>query len=410
MGLTRTGRIAYFDCFSGASGDMIIGALLDAGLKLDDLKRELRKLKVRGYNLSARKVTRGGFRVTDFRVKVSRKGHPHRKLADIVSLIKAGGLSQSVRRRAKSVFKRLAAAEARTHGTTPGRIHFHEVGAVDAIVDVVGAVAGLELLGVTEVHVSAFTTGTGYVDCAHGRLPVPTPATSYLLEGFPVRGIDAGRELTTPTGAALLTTLGASFGAMPLMNVERVGYGAGDADGEGGPNLLRVVLGSVPGTADGGSPYETDAVTRFEANIDDATPEICAGALERLLEAGALDAWLTPIVMKKGRAAWTLNVLCDDRDAGVMADMIFSETTTFGVRVERVKRLKVRREVIRVKTRYGTVAVKVGTKDGKALTASPEYEDCRRLAARHEAAVRDVYDAAKAALRQGARAKGKGQG
>ncbi len=389
-------RIAYFDCFSGASGDMIIGALLDAGLKLDELRRGLRKLKLRGYGVSARKAVRGGFKGTKFDVKVSRGKHPHRKLADIVSLIEASGLSQTVRRRAKSVFKRLAAAEARAHGTTPGRVHFHEVGALDAIVDIVGVMVGLEALGVTGVHVSAFATGTGYVDCAHGRLPVPAPATASLLEGYPVRGIDAGRELTTPTGAAILTTLGASFGVMPPMLVERVGYGAGDGQRSGEPNLLRVFLGRPPGVGENGSPCETDAVTRLETNIDDATPEMCAGAIERLLEAGALDAWLTPVVMKKGRAAWTLHVLCENHDAGKMAETIFRETTTFGVRAEEVRRLKLPRKTVRVKTRYGAVAVKVGMMDGRVLTVSPEYEDCRRIAAKRRAALRDVYDAAKA--------------
>lgn len=386
-------RIAYFDCFSGASGDMIIGALIDAGLGLGALRRELAKLKLRGYSLSAKKVTRGGFGGTKFDVKIPHREHRHRRLADILRMIDGGRLSPAVRRGAKAVFRRLAEAEARAHGTTPGRIHFHEVGAVDSIVDIVGAVAGLELLGVGEVRVSAMATGRGYVDCAHGRLPVPAPATAYLLEGFPAHSGEAERELTTPTGAAVLTTLGASFGASPPMEIERVGYGAGAAEGAGAPNLLRVFLGRPIGPAAG--PYETDTVTKFEANIDDATPEICAAAVERLLGAGALDAWLTPAVMKKGRAAWTLSALCEQKDAGEIAAVIFRETTTLGVRVENVGRLKLARKIVRVKTRYGVVGVKVGMNGGRIVTSSPEYEDCRRAAERSGAALREVYEAAR---------------
>jgi hypothetical protein len=394
------GRIAYFDCFSGASGDMIIGALLDAGLELKDLQRELGKLRLRGCSLSAKKVARGGFSATKFDVEVPHRegGRSHRKLADILGIIRKSRLSDNVKRCSERIFRRLAGAEARAHGVAPGRIHFHEVGAVDAIVDIVGAVAGLELLGVTKIFVSPIATGSGYVECAHGRLPVPAPATAYLLEGFPAKGTDVVRELTTPTGAAILTTLADGFGGMPAMHIAKVGCGAGTAEGERVPNLLRVFLGASMGA--GAEGYESDVVTRYEANIDDATPETCARAVERLMDAGALDAWLSPAAMKKGRSAWTLHVLCENSDAAKIADVIFRETTTFGVRVASESRLKLARKIVSVKTRYGVVKVKVGMKGGEAVTASPEYEDCRRAAESRGVAFRDVYEAAKAALRR----------
>ena len=392
-----TGRIAYFDCFSGASGDMIIGALLDAGLELRGLEWELRKLKLRGYSLAAKKVKRGGFSATKFDVEVSRRGHAHRGLAEILGLIKKSGLPETVKQRGEKIFRRLAHAEARAHGVSPGKLHFHEVGAVDAIVDIIGAAAGLEMLGVKKIIVSPIATGSGYVDCAHGRLPVPAPGTAYLLEGFPVRGAEVQRELTTPTGAAILTTLADGFGDMPAMKIEKVGCGAGAAEGERLPNILRVFLGSTVGAV--GEGYEADTVTHCEANIDDATPQTCARAMERLMEAGALDAWLAPIVMKKGRAAWTLHALCESGEAAKIADVIFRETTTFGLRVASESRMKLARKIISVKTKFGSVKVKVGMKGGEALTASPEYEDCRRVAASKGVAFRAVYDAAKAAPR-----------
>jgi len=393
-----TDRIIYFDCFSGASGDMILGALLDAGLELSGLKRELKKLRLAGFSLSARKVTRGGFSGTKFDVEIRHDERHERRLAEILALIRKSGLPQSAKVRAQHIFSRLAAAEARAHGTTPGRVHFHEVGAIDAIVDIVGAVVGLELLGVKKIFVSPIATGRGYVESAHGRLPVPAPATAYLIEGVPAKSTDIERELTTPTGAAILTTLADGFGEMPLMKVEEVGYGAGTAPGERVPNLLRVFLGSPLGRV-AASGYDTDAVLHFATNIDDATPETCARAVERLMDAGALDAWLCPITMKKGRAAWTLHALCENRDADAMTDIIFRETTTFGLRVTSEKRLKLQRKIVSVKTKYGAVKVKIGMRGSEVLTASPEYEEVRRLAEKRGVAFRDVYEAAKAALR-----------
>lgn len=378
---------------------MIVGALLDAGLELKALKRELAKLGLRGYTLSADRVTRRGFSATKFDVRIPshhEHGHAHRKLADIIGLIKKSKLVDKVKLRAERVFRRLAEAEARAHGVSPASIHFHEVGAIDAIVDIVGAVAGLELLGITRVVASPLPVGGGHVDCAHGRLPVPAPAVAFLLEGFPVRGGGDCRELTTPTGAAILTTLADSFGGMPDMMVEQVGCGAGTVEGEGLPNVLRLFIGA-PATEKAAG-YETDIITRYETNIDDATPEACARAVEQLLKAGALDAWLAPISMKKGRSAWTLHVLCENADAAKIADVIFRETTTFGVRVAEERRLKLARKIVSVKTKYGAVKVKVGMKGGEVIVASPEYDDCRRVAEERGVPFRDVYDAAKAAL------------
>ncbi|NQT51977.1 nickel pincer cofactor biosynthesis protein LarC [bacterium] len=400
-------RTAYFDPFSGASGDMILGALLDAGLDLDALRAELATLPLHGYHIEAEKVTRHGIAATKCDVVLDHHHHDddhgghhhheHRGLSDVLAVIDGSTLPDADKERAGAVFRRLAAAEAKVHACSVEDIHFHEVGAVDAIVDIVGAVVGLRLLGVEQVASGPLRTGTGFVQCAHGRLPVPAPATAELLGGFPSVGTDLEGELTTPTGAALLTTLADVFGPRPPMTLDAIGYGAGTRESESVPNLLRACLGdATPFGADG---TESDQVLVLEANLDDLSPEIAGHAIERLLDAGALDAFLTPIQMKKSRPGVLLSVIAQPQDAAALEDIILRETSTFGLRRTPASRRKLRREWVEAATPYGTVRVKLGRIGDDIVQAAPEYEDCRRAAAEHHVPLKAVYQAALDAFR-----------
>ncbi|MHC4695722.1 MAG: nickel pincer cofactor biosynthesis protein LarC [Planctomycetota bacterium] len=381
-------KIAYFDCFCGAGGDMIVASLLDAGADADALREGLTSLDVEGYALSIEKVNKQGFAATRFSVDLEdRTEQPHRCLEDIVRIIKASALTASVKDKAIHVFERLARAEAAVHGTTIDQIHFHEVGAVDAIVDIVGAILALELLDVQRVLCSPVPVGSGTVNCAHGTLPLPAPATAELLKGVPVAACDEAGELTTPTAAALLTTLADEFGAIPSMTIRAVGYGAGTREGKARPNVLRVMIGQAVGEG------ETDQITVLETNIDDASPEIVGYCLERVLEAGALDACAVPIHMKKSRSGVLLTVLCKHDQVDAIERILFAETTTFGVRRYTVQRSKMLRRHETVATPFGEIRVKIGERGG-VVTAGPEYEDCRAAARQHGVALRDVVAAA----------------
>ncbi len=399
--------IAYFDCFSGASGDMIVGALLDAGADFEALKAELAKLNVPGCELRAEQVRRKGMAGTKFHVDTGAHshshdhghkhehggGHSHRHLGDIVELIDKADLAGSAAGRAKRIFARLAEAEARVHGVGVEKVHFHEVGAADSIMDIVGACVALELLGVDEVLSSPIPVGSGRVECEHGTIPVPAPATAQLLVGAKTATSDAEGEITTPTGAAVLTTLAEAFGPKPAMNVSAVGMGAGTRDDTPLPNLLRVFIGT-PDDAD------AECVVELSANLDDCTGEVIGRAIGRLLEAGCLDAWATPIVMKKSRPAWTLSALCEMRDVESIENMLFAETTTFGVRRSSRRRSRLERRFETVETSYGPIRVKVGRRGGRAVTASPEFDDCAAVADAHHVPVREVLAAAERAYRQ----------
>ena len=391
-------KIAYFDPFSGASGDMILGALVDAGLSLTALRRELRKLPLEGYTISARKVERNGIGGTKVAVKVTHHDHHHRHLPDILGIIRGSDLPERDKERAGAVFQRLAEAEAHVHRCTVEEIHFHEVGAVDAIVDIVGAVAGLRLLGVERVVCGPLRTGTGFVECAHGRLPVPAPATARLLEGVPSVGTDVEGELTTPTGAALLTTLAESFGPRPPMSVAAIGYGAGTAEREALPNLLRLFIGDAIPV--GEESEEADQVVVLEANLDDLSPEIAGHVVERLFDAGVLDAFLTPVYMKKNRPGFLLTVLVEPVAAAATEELLLTETSTFGVRRTLASRRKLRREWADVKSRYGKVRIKLGYLGDRLAHAAPEYEDCRAIANHKGIPLKEVYQAALDAFRK----------
>ena len=382
--------IAYFDCFSGISGDMVLGALVDAGVPVDHLRSELGKLGLSGYSLSSERVLRSGIGATKVDVRLNIVDEPVRTLDDIRGIVNGSSLPPAVKQKSLNIFRRLADVEAKVHMTTVDKVHFHEVGAVDAIVDIVGAVIGMEYLGITDIVSSPLNLGSGTARTAHGNLPVPAPATSELLEGVPAYGSTAGIELTTPTGAAIITTLASSFGPLPQMQFVKTGYGAGGRDLPHQPNVLRLMLGEFP-TAN-----RDDGTLLIETNIDDMSPQVYDHLIEKLLAQGAPDAWLTPIIMKKGRPAVLLSVLAGKATLDRLTDIIFRETTSIGLRIQEVGRKKLHREVREVSTRYGTVRVKVSSRDGEVLTATPEYEDCKRLAEENQVPLKQIIEEAKA--------------
>jgi uncharacterized protein (TIGR00299 family) protein len=381
--------LAYFDCFSGISGDMTLGALADAGVSIDALRSELSKLNLPGYRITAEKVTRSGIAATKVNVDLNEKKQPVRHLSDIRTIIESSLLSQAVKQKSIRIFERLAEAEAKVHGTTPDNVHFHEVGAVDAIVDIVGSIIGLELLGITEIISSPVNLGTGTIRSAHGTLPVPSPAASELLKGVPVYSSSILFELTTPTGAAIISTLSSSFGPLPRMKIERIAYGAGNKDFPEQPNVLRLFLGE-PVAA-----YAEDSSIVIETNIDDMNPQTYDYIIEKLMKQGAQDVYLTPIIMKKGRPAILLSVLTDKARSEAVLDTIFRETTSIGVRINEVGRKKLSREIRDVETIYGTVRVKVSRQGDETLTVTPEYEDCRKIAEEKQIPLKQVIEEAK---------------
>lgn len=383
-------KLAYFDCFSGISGNMVLGALLDAGLGLDTLKEALAGLRISGYEIEARKVKKRGIAGTLVDVRAS-EGEVERHLGDILDIIEGSDLPEDVKERAGAIFTRLAEAEARVHGVSVEEIHFHEVGGLDAIVDIVGSVVGLKLMGIEEVYSSPLHLGRGFVKCAHGLLPVPSPATMELVKGVPTYGRDIEAELTTPTGAAIIATLAKRFGRAPLMEVKAIGYGAGHRD-LAIPNLLRISMGEAAGA--GGQGYEEDVVTLMEANIDDMNPELYEHVVERLFDRGALDVFLTPIQMKKSRPAVKLSAIVRAADLSGVLDAFFEETTTLGVRIYEARRKKLSRESVIVETKYGKVGVKVGKLGDVIKNISPEYEDCRRIALQLGIPLKKVYEEA----------------
>lgn len=401
-------KIAYFDCFAGASGDMILGALLDARLKLTDLAISLAKLRLPGYRLSTEPTTRGSIAGTRAHVSLtSDRPRVHRHLGDIRDIIEKSDLDGAVKQRSIAVFQRLAEAEARVHAIGVEEVHFHEVGAVDAIVDIVGAAAGLHLLGIEKVYASPLHLGSGTVQCEHGTLPVPAPATAELVRGVPVYATDVKGELLTPTGAAILTTVAEGFGPMPGMVVERIGYGAGAADREI-PNLLRLSIGHTQsrhvehdvGAVPACLPtegYDGDEVTVLECAIDDMNPQIFGYLSEMLLAEGALDVYTTPVFMKKNRPGTLLTVIAAPESHRGMAAIIMKETTTIGLRVRAESRLKASREIRTVSTPWGEARVKVARRGNAIVNISPEYEDCRGIAEREGLPLKRVMDAVKAA-------------
>ncbi|MEO8456937.1 MAG: nickel pincer cofactor biosynthesis protein LarC [Chloroflexota bacterium] len=377
-------RVAYLDCFSGVSGDMLLGAMLDAGLPLDDLRGALSGLALDGWALNAMKVKRASIAATHAVVDVLDE-QPARTLDDILRIVADSHLPNADKEHGAAIFRRLAEAEAKVHGQTTGSVHLHDVGAVDAIVDVMGGVAGLRLLGAKRIFCSPLPLGAGEVSGPHGVLPVPAPATLELvaMANAPVRATEVRGELVTPTGAAIVTTL-ATF-QHPEMSVEAVGYGAGTRDPADRPNVLRLWLGDAA----------LDKVARpmllIETNIDDMTPEMLAYVQQKLIAEGAADAWLAPITMKKGRAAVVLSLLCYEADEERLVRLLLRETSTLGVRVRPVHRWEAEREVLEFESSLGAVAVKVKRLPGEAPRYAPEYEACRALAEATGTPIAEVY-------------------
>lgn len=401
-------RVAWVDAAGGVAGDMLLAACLDALARRDGrdpattarafLRDLARRLGLRGVRFAAAEVRRGGFRGLHLDVHIDPHAHPHERTpAQVATIVRRGRLSPAVRAAALAVFARLAAAEAEAHGKPLSRIHLHEVGAVDAIVDVVGTAAALERLGVGALHGSVLPQGLGTVRAAHGVLPLPAPAAALLLRGLPVRGVPVEGETVTPTGAALVATLGSSFGPMPAMTVETLGVGAGRHDRPGLANLTRLFVGrpapTAAATAGGGGSGEV----LVEANIDDMTPELYDHALERLFEAGALDAFVAPILMKKGRPAHTLSVLVERAKLEPVLRTLFRETTSIGCRLLAVEKRALDRRSVDVHTPWGMIPVKLSLLGGEVLGRRPEYDACRRLARAAGVPLRAVVEAATAA-------------
>ena len=396
-------RVVYFDCFAGVSGDMIVGALLDLGVDFDALKHQLSSLAVSSYGTNIPRVERGGIAATKFDVEVDLRDQPARMLADIRSIILESSLSEITKKRSLAVFERLADAEAKVHGTTRDEIHFHEVGAVDSIVDIVAAMIGFEILGVDRFYCSPLRVGSGVIDAEHGRLPVPAPATAELLKGVPVYAGDLEGEFVTPTGAAIVSTLCEEFGHLPAMKASGVGYGAGSRDPKGLPNVLRLMLGEMD---DAGTDIESSIVSRpdesitvIETNIDDMNPQVYGFVMERAFALGALDVFTVPAQMKKDRPGVLLTVLCKPETTEALIKMLLAETTTLGVRYYQAHRRVLQRAIETVATDYGPVRIKVARDGDRTLHFQPEYEDCARLALESQTPLIEVQAAANAAYR-----------
>ncbi len=436
-------KVLYLDCFAGISGDMVVGALIDLGLELELLEQELRKLAITGFELLAFPVSKNGIRATQFQVNLlERDGkrladsefvevgpqvddhiepaaaefppaspHPHRHLSDILAVIAQSSLPESVKATATDIFKRLGEAEATVHGEPLENVHLHEVGGIDAIIDIVGTAIGIDQLGIEEIYASPLPLGSGFVRSAHGMLPVPAPATAALLQNVPVYSGPGPGELVTPTGAAIITTLAKQFGPMPQMRLMGIGYGSGTRQRDY-PNVLRAFLGEAhkhaapAGTTaiPGRDPYpeqhvgvpltagyhESPAVL-IEANLDDMNPQLFDPLVSRLLQAGALDAVLIPIQMKKGRPGILLQVLAYPTSFDEMLEIIFTESTTIGARSYPVIKHMLQRESLSVETPYGPVRVKIARLGERVVSVSPEFEDCRRLAEQHRIPVKEIY-------------------
>ena len=383
-------RIAYFDCFSGISGDMLLGTLIDAGADIEKIELELKKLKLTDYKIRTKRVFKNQISATKFDVDVIENTHA-RHLSDINKIIEDSELDISVKELSKQIFKELAIVEAKIHNTSIDKIHFHEVGATDAIIDIIGSVIALKELKLDIIYSSKIHLGSGFVECQHGIIPVPAPATIELLKDIPVYSTGIKSELTTPTGAVIIKNIAKNFGIMPEMKIEKIGYGAGTKDLTI-PNLLRVYIGEIREDKDNNEEYEKDNVILIETNIDDMNPEFFDYIYERLLENGSLDVFTTPIFMKKNRPSVMLSVLTTTENLDEILSIIFAETSTLGVRLNRLERRKLEREIITIKTKFGDMRIKISKSKGKIKNIAPEYEDCKKIASELKIPLKDVYN------------------
>jgi pyridinium-3,5-bisthiocarboxylic acid mononucleotide nickel chelatase len=368
---------------------MILGALVDLGVDIKDIRKALKGVDLKGYKLQAKKIQRNGLACTQIAVAIEKPkpqhSHPHRSFTNIKKLIEQSGLPSKVKKNSIEIFKRIAKVEAQIHNTTIEKIHFHEVGGIDSIVDIVGGVWAIESLKLEKIYSSALNVGEGFVDCAHGRLPVPAPATLKLLKGIPVFSTGVKTELTTPTGAAMIGFYADKFQSMPEMTITEDGCGAGSRIIPSTPNLLRVMVGEM-------ALKETDSLVMIETNIDDMNPEIFDAVMESLFKAGALDVYFSSIIMKKNRPATKISVLAEKKEREVLSKILLKETTSFGVRFYEVGRLTLDREIQKLKTSYGVIKIKIGKLEGETVQAAPEFEDCRNAARKKKIPVKKVYD------------------
>ena len=393
--------LLHFDCFSGVSGDMILGALVDAGLPFKDLVHGLKSVPIETYDLKCKPVMRGGLTATKVEVVVRDGFRSPIPLSRIQRIIASSQLPAGVKDRSREVFDQLARAEGAAHRVSPSDVQFHEIGVVDSIVDVLGTVLGCHLLGVERATASSVNLGSGVLDSAHGTLPVPGPAVAVLARGVPVYSAGPVRELTTPTGIALLSALVQEFGPLPLMRPTAVGYGAGTADPDGWPNVLRVFLGESIPAAFG----DTEAVVQIETNLDDLNPQAYETVMDRVFAAGALDVTLTPVIMKHGRPGIVLAALAPREKAEAVAGVVLRETTTLGVRLQEMSRRVLPRRLESVRTRGGTVRVKVAETGEGGIKAAPEYQDCKRIAEQSGRPVREVMEEAMQAFNRKGKTK-----
>jgi uncharacterized protein (TIGR00299 family) protein len=387
---TSDRKILFIEPFSGISGDMMVAALLDLGFSFEELQAKLAQLPLNNYQLSVQKCSRSGIQALKFDVQTGHE-HAHRTFADIRSMIELSGLSSWVKEKSVEAFRRLAEAEGKIHGQPPEKVHFHEVGAVDSIVDIVGAMIAMESFMPVRVVSAPVNVGQGTLECQHGTYPVPGPATQELLRGIPTYSNSVTGELTTPTGATLLATLVEEFGSQPALRLQAAGYGAGTRQTPGNANVLRITLGD-PFSEASLSPEETVAV--LEATIDDMSPQLYGHFQEKALAAGALDVYATPIYMKKNRPAMKVTCVCAVADVDRLADLMFRETTTIGARYSLAQRKTLRREYLKVETEFGAVTIKISCLGPQAVNFVPEFEDCRRLAMEKGGSLKEVQSAA----------------
>jgi uncharacterized protein (TIGR00299 family) protein len=385
-------KTLYFDCFAGASGDMILGAMVAAGVDPNALREQLSLLNVEGFKIDFEHVDRSGLSATYARVETVHE-HKHRHLSDIRRIIEASGVTDGAKELSLRIFTRLAEAEARVHNEPIEEVHFHEVGALDAIVDVVGAAICFDLLKIERFVSSPLHVGSGMIEIAHGRFPVPPPAVTEMLRGVPFYSGDIKGELLTPTGAAIITTVCREYGPIPRIQIDRTGYGAGTREYENFPNVLRVLIGATE-TGD----IAAERLWMLETNLDDASPQIVGHVMDRVFEAGALDCYFTPVQMKKNRPGVLLSVLCGPAEKEAVMKLLFTETTTLGIRSYEVERRALRRSVVQVETQYGPIFVKVAYLNGRVVNEMPEFEQCREAAIKANVPLKVVEEAARVAL------------
>jgi len=386
-------KIAFFDCFSGISGDMVLGALTDLSDDPSFLQEELKKLDLKGYSISHKKVKRGVIQATKVDVKVTEKKSSKKNLKSIISIIENSDLAKKIKNDSTKIFRRLAEAEAKVHGTTIEKVHFHEVGAIDSIVDIVGSVIGIHHLSISKIVSSSINTGSGFVKCDHGTLPVPAPAVVEILRGVSCFSSGVQQELTTPTGAAIITTLADEFASLPNLKIERAGYGAGGIDLKEMPNALRIILGEHSIASE-----SKEEIFVLETNIDDMNPEFYDVVMEKLFQAGAVDVFLTPIIMKKNRPATKLSVLTQQQNVEMLANEVLKNTTSFGIRFYPVERVMLEREFQEIETVLGKVKVKIGKRDGEVCHISPEYEHCKKISREQGIPIKKVYEEIQSAI------------